>query len=56
MDNEILLMAKENHKKILNNTNKLKAKLKKQGRTFNDLQDKLFIDVKKEKEEKDNEN
>lgn len=55
MDSEVLIKAKENHKKILNNTDKLKKKLKKQGKTFNDLQDKLFINVKKEKEKK-NEN
>lgn len=45
MDNEVLLKIKENHQKILNNTNKLKEKLKKQGKTFNDLHDKLFDNV-----------
>ena len=45
MDNEVLLKIKENHQKILNNTNKLKEKLKKQGKTFNDLHDMLFDNV-----------
>lgn len=42
MENEMLLKAKENHKKILNNTTKLKEKLKKEGKTFYDLHDKWF--------------
>ena len=49
MDNEVLIKAKENHQKILDNTTKFRKKIKKQGKTLNDLHDNFFNKVIKKK-------